>query len=129
MKHRLMDLLACPLDKSWPLKLEIIEEETEEQEISLPIENKFTDVICNFYCNFKKFNLVNTQEDGSEEIKSKEEIAQHVTLNDCKSCFQIEIQSGKLYCSAKEEHIYEIKEGIPIMLSQDQIEELYGKKK
>ncbi|MCG3221933.1 MAG: hypothetical protein H7641_11190 [Candidatus Heimdallarchaeota archaeon] len=130
MKHRLMDLLACPLDKSWPLKLEILEEEMEKEEIPLPIENKFTNVICSFYCNFKKFILVNLLEDESEETKTKEEIERHVTLKDCKNCFQIEIQSGKLYCSEeKDKHIYEIKEGIPIMLSKDQIEELHGKKK
>jgi uncharacterized protein YbaR (Trm112 family) len=69
-------------------------------------------------------------EDEGEEVKSKEEIEKHVTLKDCKNCFQIEIQSGKLFCSEKkDEHIYEIKEGIPIMLSKEQIEELYGKKK
>ena len=129
MKHRLLDLLACPLDKSWPLELEIIKEEKEQQEIPLPIANKSTNVICNFYCNFKKFVLVTILKDGSEEIKSIEEITKHVTLEDCKDCFQIEILIGNLYCSEKkEEHIYEIKEGIPIMLSQEQIEELYGKK-
>ena len=130
MKHRLMDLLACPLDKSWPMELEIFEKETEQEEIPLPIENKLTGVICNFYCNFKKFTLVNLLEDESEETKTKEEIKKHVTMKDCKNCFQIEIQGGKLYCSEeREKHIYDVKEGIPIMLSQDQIEELYGKKK
>jgi uncharacterized protein YbaR (Trm112 family) len=128
MKHRLMDLLACPLDKSWPLELEVLEEEKESDEISLPIENKYTKVICNYYCNYKKFLLVETSEDGDEKIKNPEEIEKNVTLKDCKDCFQIEIQNGKLYCSKEKTHVYEIKEGIPIMLSQDQIEEIYGKK-
>ena len=130
MKHRLMDLLACPIDKSWPLELEIIEEERNQEDIPIPIANKNTNVICGFYCNFKKFVLVELSEDGDEITKSKEDIGKQVTLEDCKNCFQIEIQSGKLYCSeAKYKHVYEIKEGIPIMLSQDQIEELYGRKK
>ena len=48
MKYRLMDLLACPSDKSWPLKLEVIEETMEEEVIKLPSENPDTGVICGF---------------------------------------------------------------------------------
>ena len=122
-----MDLLACPLDKSWPLELEIHEEE-ETGKIRLPIENKYTKVICNYYCNFKKFLLVEISENGDEKIKNQKEIEKNVTLKDCDKCFQIEIQRGTLYCSKEKTHVYDIKEGIPIMLSQDQIEEIYGKK-
>jgi len=127
MKHRLMDLLACPLDKKWPLKLEIIEEEKESEEIPLPEENPQTKVICNYYCNFKNVLLVEISKDGSEEIKTSDEIAKTVTLNDCKNCFQIEIEKGTLYCpDSDESHSYNIKEGIPIMLTPEQIEEIYG---
>ena len=127
MKHRLMDLLACPLDKKWPLKLEIIEEEKETEEIPLPAENPQTKVICNYFCNFKNILLVNTKEDGSEEVKTSEEIAKTVSLSDCKECFQIEIQKGILHCpDENKSHSYNIKEGIPIMLTPEQIKEIYG---
>ncbi|MCG3215150.1 MAG: hypothetical protein KAS63_00385 [Candidatus Heimdallarchaeota archaeon] len=127
MKHRLMDLLACPVDKEWPLKLEIIEVERESEEVPLPLENTLTKVICNYYCNYKQFTLVNIGEDGSEELKSADEIDKVVNLNDCKDCFQIEIKSGKLQCINKEEtHLYNIKDSIPIMLTPEQIEKIYG---
>ncbi len=127
MKHRLMDLLACPLDKKWPLKLEIIEEKKEIEEILLPVENPQTKVICNYYCNFKNALLVKISKDGSEEIKASDEIAKSVTLDDCKECFQIEIQKGTLHCpNSEKSHSYNIKEGIPIMLTPEQIKEIYG---
>jgi uncharacterized protein YbaR (Trm112 family) len=130
MKHRLMDLLACPIDKSWPLKIEIEEEEIESETIPIPLENAQTNVICNYFCNFKQYFLVNINEDSSEIVKNIEEIKGNVTINDCKECFQIEIQKGKIYCSKDEaNHVYNIKEGIPIMLTSEQIEELYGRKK
>lgn len=129
MKHRLMDLLACPIDKSWPLELEIEEEVEETESISLPLKNPKTGVICGFYCNYKKYMLVKTDNQGEEITKSQEEIGKTVTLDDCKKCFQIEIQSGKIQCISDENHKYAIKEGIPVMLSQEKIEEIYGKRK
>ena len=128
MKHRLMDLLACPVDKFWPLKLEIEEDSEEEEDLSLPVENSQTGVICNFYCNFKQFYLVEINKDGEELVKSKNSIGKQVTLDDCQECFKIEIQKGQILCSEDNTHIYDIKEGIPVMLTQQQIEEIYGKK-
>lgn len=122
-----MDLLACPLDKSWPLKLEIIEQEIEEN-VNIPNVNSKTNVVCNFYCDFKKFFLVDIDENGEERVKQQEIISKHVTVDDCSKCFQTEILKGRILCSENESHIYEIKEGIPIMLTSEQIEEIYGKK-
>ena len=129
MKHRLMDLLACPIDKSWPLELEILEESKEEDTISLPLENPNTGVICGFYCNFKQYMLVTTNDQGEEETKDLKTIQEHVNLEDCKECFQIDIQVGRIYCKKNRTHEYEIKESIPIMLSKEKIEEIYGKRK
>lgn len=129
MKHRLMDLLACPIDKSWPLELRIEEEIGESETISLPIENPKTGVICGFYCNYKKYMLITIDSQGNEVTKEQEEIRTTVTLNDCKKCFQIEIQSGEILCKESENHTYRIKEGIPVMLSQEKIEEIYGKRR
>ena len=124
-----MDLLACPTDKSWPLKLKIIEEAIEEETISLPSANPDTGVICRFYCNFKQFMLITVDDKGEELIKSLPTIKEQVSLEDCKNCFQIDIQKGEIHCTEDSTHIYEIKEGIPVMLSKEKIEEIYGKRK
>ena len=129
MKYRLMDLLACPLDKDWPLKLEIIEQTKDKEHLSPPNANSKTGVVCNFYCHFKNFFLINTDDKGIEEEKPLELISQNVNFKDCKECFQIEIQKGRIICTREHSHIYEIKEGIPVMLTSEQIEEIYGKKK
>ncbi|MBY8999969.1 MAG: Trm112 family protein [Candidatus Heimdallarchaeota archaeon] len=129
MKYRLMDLLACPLDKDWPLKLEIMAKEKEPENISIPNVNSKTEVVCNFYCGYKDFFLVEIQDDGTEIEKSVETISKNVVVADCKECFQIEIQKGRLLCSKDNNHIYEIKESIPVMLTSEQIQEIYGKKK
>ncbi len=129
MKHRLMDLLACPIDKSWPLKLEINEEEMISEEIQLPMKNEQTEVICNFYCNYKQFQLVEINDSGEETVKLGDDIKKNVTMEDCKKCFQIEIISGKLYCPEDENHQYDIKESIPIMLTEQQLKEIYGRKR
>ncbi|MCE7741637.1 MAG: hypothetical protein GOP50_04200 [Candidatus Heimdallarchaeota archaeon] len=129
MKHRLMDLLACPIDKSWPLKLEITQEVKEDEIISLPLENPDTGVICGFFCNFKQFMLVTVDGKGEEAAKSITQIKEYVNLDDCKQCFQIDILNGKIFCSEDKNHEYAIKEGIPVMLSKEKIEEIYGKRK
>lgn len=124
-----MDLLVCPIDKSWPLELEIEEEIEETEKIFLPLKNPNTGVICGFYCNYKNYLLVTTNNQGEEISKNQDEISKTVTLDDCKKCFQIEVQRGKLLCKDNENHRYEIKEGIPVMLSQEKIEEIYGKRR
>ena len=90
MKHRLMDLLACPIEKSWPLKLEITQEVKEDETISLPLENPNTGVICGFFCNFKQFMLVTVDAKGEEKPKTVAQIKENVNLDDCKQCFQID---------------------------------------
>ena len=124
-----MDLLACPIDKDWPLKLEIIEQENEIEEVSIPHLNSKTNVVCNFYCAFKNFLLVEEKNGKGEVEKHVDIINATITEVDCKKCFQIEIIKGRLYCKRNDTHKYEIKEGIPVMLTEEQIKEIYGKKK
>ncbi|MHA1116286.1 MAG: Trm112 family protein [Candidatus Heimdallarchaeaceae archaeon] len=127
MKHRLLDLLACPVEKGWPLKLKIQNEEPEEEELDIPVVCDETQVVCKYYCNFKNYLLV--VDSGSEErFKPIDEIKKHVTVEDCKNCFQVDITQGLLYCPVDEEHVYKIKDGIPIMLTKEQIDEIYGGK-
>ncbi len=125
MKQRLMDILACPIDKAWPLKL-TIKEESLENDIQIPEKNNETKVICRYYCNYKNYFLV---EKDHETAKSFEEIKKNVTVEDCRKCFSHEIIAGEIICpNNKNEHRYEIKESIPIMLSPSQKKEIYGKK-
>lgn len=120
MKYRILDLLACPVDKSWPLELEIHEEITEKEKITPPKENPETGVVCAYYCHYKKIMLVEKDKDGNEIPKKKEEIEKVVKISDCEQCFQQEIISGNLICTNDTTHKYEIKDGIPIMLTLEQ---------
>jgi uncharacterized protein YbaR (Trm112 family) len=123
-----MDLLACPVDKAWPLKLEIEEQEKEPEKIPVPMINPLTSVVCSYYCGYKKYFLVNIKKDLTEEVKAIEEIEKYVSRKDCENCFQLEIMKGELFCSENKKHAYDIKEGIPVMLTPQQIKELYGDK-
>ncbi len=130
MKHRLMDLLACPIDKSWPVKLKIEKETCEEKENLIPKANESTGVVCRYYCNFKNFFLVINDENEEEKAKEKKVIADTVTIEDCKKCFQIEIIEGTITCVKNpDEHYFEIKESIPVMLTTKQKEEIFGKRR
>jgi len=122
-----MDLLACPVEKGWPLKLEILKESKEKEELDIPLVNNETQVVCRYYCNYKKYKLVEIK-GKKEQLKSLEEIKKHVTVEDCKNCFQVEVEEGNLYCPEDSKHVYKIKEGIPIMLTPEQIQEIYGGK-
>ena len=73
--------------------------------------------------------LVTVNDEGEEITKSLQAIGEQVSLEDCKQCFQIDIQKGKILCNEDSNHVYEIKEGIPVMLSKEKIEEIYGKRK
>ena len=125
MRYRILDLLACPADKSWPLELVVKEETIEAEEIKIPKENPITGVVCAYYCYYKRVFLIDTDPEGKEIPKKKEEIQKLVDIKDCQKCFQKEIISGTLQCKAEPSHTYEIKEGIPIMLTPEQKKELY----
>jgi uncharacterized protein YbaR (Trm112 family) len=78
MKYRLLDILACPIDKHFPLELIVIEEERprEEKEQSKPV--------CEKYCGFHG--------------KMVEELDPAKLTEDCSHCISKEIVKGVLRC-------------------------------
>ncbi len=117
MKLRMLDLLACPYDKHWPLKLHIFEEGVNEK-IHVPLPNKNSGVVCEFYCEFKGFFLVEIADDGTEMHKSMELIREHVTPEDCEACHRREIINGIFKCPTCSRHFPLIDE-IPELLPDD----------
>ena len=96
MKFRLMDLLACPMCKKFPLKLLVFKVEDREKPKSLPSK-------CPLYCAFKG-GWVKDVNPSDEE---------------CLECFSKEIVEGLIIC---EECFrwYPIIDEIPHMLPDDQ---------
>lgn len=74
MKYRLMDLLACPICKHFPLQLIVISQKKVERSLN---ENK---PLCEIYCAFKQINVKDLQNPPCEE------------------CVTFEIENGVLYC-------------------------------
>ena len=97
MKYRLMDILACPYDKHFPLKLYIFKvNKYEDREVKFKSKPA-----CELYCSFK----------GVEVKELKEE-------PECEECIKYEIDSGLLYCEECERW-YPIIEEIPVLLPDD----------
>lgn len=92
MKYRLMDLLACPACKKFPLKLDIYETRR------FP-EREFKISRCELYCAYENRFL----EGGEEESTS------------CDECIKVEIVGGLLTCENCNIW-YPIYEEIPVML-------------
>ncbi len=97
MKYRLLDILACPECKGWPLKLLIFETKQYEYKI-LPEETPY----CRDYCGLHGRMI---KEIDAEKL-------------DCRSCVKTEIVSGMLICP-KCGRWYPIMEEIPIMLPDE----------
>ncbi|MGC9104927.1 MAG: Trm112 family protein [Thermoprotei archaeon] len=75
MKYRLMDLLACPICKTFPLTLYVLSERTVQR--SPPDQRR---PICELYCGYKR-------------VKTSE-----LTSPPCDECYKQEIVEGVLYC-------------------------------
>ncbi len=97
MKYRLMDILACPYDKTFPLVL-IVLEEKEYPERKYEWEKK---PFCEEYCGYLR--------------KSIKEIGDKAP---CEECIKKEIVTGILYCPSCGRW-YPIKEEIPILLPDE----------
>ncbi len=95
MKYRLLDLLACPHCKNFPLELIVLEETTYER--SCAEEKK---PYCELYCGLKRARI--------QDIENPEQLP-------CEECVKKEIVEGVLYCS-KCGRWYPIRNEIPIML-------------
>ncbi len=92
MKYRLMDLLACPMCKHFPLRLYVFSEKNVER----TIEDKKP--LCELYCAFKVSYI--------KELKE---------IPPCDECIKHEIDSGLLYCESCKRW-YPIIDEIPRML-------------
>ncbi len=112
MKQRLLDILVCPYDKKWPVKLHIFEER-EIENTKLPSKDENTNVICRFYCAKKKIKLVEERPDGNHIIT--ENIKQINYENDCRDCLSHEIIAGIIVCPECKNY-YPIIDEIPMML-------------
>ena len=95
MKYRLVDILACPICKNFPLELYVFkvrEIDRESEDINKPL--------CELYCGYRKMYV--------KDLKDKP----------CVECMKKEIESGLLYCS-KCGRWYPIEDDIPRMLPDD----------
>ncbi len=92
MKYRLMDLLACPVCKNFPLKLHVFEVRRIEAELK-PEK-------CELYCGYH-----------SNWVKEVEQPR-------CSECWRVEIVNGVLFCG-KCGRWYPIQDEIPRMLPDD----------
>ncbi|RLF14677.1 MAG: Trm112 family protein [Thermoprotei archaeon] len=97
MKYRLLDLLACPICKHFPLRLIVIETK-EYPERELPFEKP----LCELFCSFLNRDV---------EKEKKEEYP-------CEKCIKLEVVTGVLVCSQCNRW-YPIIEEIPRMLPDD----------
>lgn len=96
MKYRLMDLLACPIDKDFPLKLIVFQEE--ERSIGF----KHDGVVCELYCGLKAAYV---KDSG-------------LSTEACNECMKKEILNGVLICS-KCNRWYPIIDEIPQLLPDE----------
>jgi uncharacterized protein YbaR (Trm112 family) len=95
MKYRLMDLLACPICKKFPVVLYEFYIERHPGE-----RGRKAYPLCEVYCGYKKIYV--------RDLKSPP----------CEECTELEIESGILYCE-KCGRWYPIEEEIPHMLPDD----------
>ncbi|MEM1521807.1 MAG: Trm112 family protein [Thermofilaceae archaeon] len=97
MKYRLMDLLACPYDKTFPLELHVFEiRKYEERSVSFKKKPA-----CELYCAFKGKKVEELQGDPG-----------------CDQCIKYEIAEGVLRCSVCSRW-YPIIDEIPILLPDE----------
>ena len=115
MKLRLLDILACPQDKNWPLKAHIFEKKQIENPI-IPEKDKNTNVVCRFYCAKKGIKLIEEINQGEYEISKKVNKINYSA--DCKECLSVEIVNGVIECR-KCGNYYPIAEEIPMMLEPE----------
>ncbi|MEM2136831.1 MAG: Trm112 family protein [Candidatus Methanomethylicia archaeon] len=97
LKFRLMDILACPICKNFPLQLYVFHENKYTYKIDLDRK-----VLCEEYCGL---NSSFTKDFDTSKL-------------DCRSCLEREVDEGLLFCS-KCGRWYPIIEEIPHMLPDE----------
>ena len=95
MRYALLNLVACPMCKHFPLELYVFEtrEDVKTYNVSKPF--------CDFYCGYLRKNVRDLEEEPP-----------------CEECLKKEIAAGVLYCP----HCgrwYPIINGIPLMYPDD----------
>ncbi|MCI4457457.1 MAG: Trm112 family protein [Desulfurococcaceae archaeon] len=98
MKYRLMDLLACPMCKTFPLKLIVFSRNIYKREF------RGRKPVCELYCSFLNKEIKDLKERGEEPP--------------CEECFKYEIAEGILICP-KCGRWYPIINEIPRMLPDE----------
>jgi len=98
VKYRLMDLLACPIDKTFPLKLIVFSEKTYER--SLEVEGDKP--VCEEYCGLNRVSV---------KGRSASELG-------CERCVKLEVVEGILICP-KCLRWYPIMDEIPSLLPDE----------
>jgi len=97
LKYRLMDVLACPICKTFPLQLIVFNEVKKDS--SIVIANP-----CEEYCGYNKRRIADLKSEG-------------INL-DCKGCLQISIAKGIIICQNCNRW-YPIIDEIPHMLPDE----------
>ena len=115
MKLRLLDILVCPDNKEWPLKVHIFEEREIEKPF-LPEEDAITKVVCSLYCPKKQIKL--TKDTKKEDIVVTKDASKIKYETDCKECLSTEIVSGLIECSSCKV-FYPIIDEIPLVLKKE----------
>ncbi|RLE80798.1 MAG: Trm112 family protein [Thermoprotei archaeon] len=96
MKYRLMDLLACPYCKKFPLELYVLEE-NEYPERKLTLEKP----VCELYCGLLRKHLKEMSESPP-----------------CDECIKKEVSYAAIYCSECGRW-YPVRDEIPILLPDE----------
>ncbi len=95
MKYRLLDLLACPMCKHFPLQLLVFSERKYKREVTIE-----KTPVCEELCGYRKVKI--------KDLKDAP----------CKECLQLEVVTGILICE-KCNRWYPIIDEIPRMLPDD----------
>jgi uncharacterized protein YbaR (Trm112 family) len=110
-----LDVLVCPNDKQWPLKLHIFQSRKHE-DARLPGKYQLTNLVCKFYCSKMDKMLVIEKENG--ELELQEDAKQIDYESDCKECIETEIIAGMIECKSCK-NLYPIVDEIPMVLTSE----------
>ena len=97
MRYRLMDILACPICKNFPLKLYVFEEA--EMKVAEAPKN-----VCELYCAYKNI--------------SPNSMEKEALIKECEKCLSYNIKWGIILCE-RCGRWYPISDEIPIMLPDE----------
>jgi len=77
VKYKLMDILACPICKNFPLKLKVFSERETERKL------EGSKPLCELYCSFKGVLTKNLDEAPCDECIRKEIVEGILTCDKC----------------------------------------------